>query len=253
MPYLDRRSLLALCTVVSIAGPGCELDWASDATVRFFATHAGTPGADGYPDYGDHETTRVFVTDLGWQIALTEVFITTAEVRFVHCDEPTGTPIDMFWGPCPENFVATDDLESVPLGAVTVDDGSYCDIDVVFGPFVPPADGDEHIAVGNPMIEGNTFVVNGVARRGEGPTLEEFPFSIVSDVEVTAILDIGTLDDGGPLVLEKENFPRDLTLIKTYDRFFDGIDFSTVTEAELEAAVVSGLELGTVVYDGTYD
>ena len=126
MPNLDRRSLLAFCSLVALASPGCELDWESDATVRFFATHAGTPGADGYPDHGDHETTRVFVTDMGWQIDLIEVFITTAEVRFIRCAESTGTPIEMFWGPCPESFVSTDDLESVPLGAVTVEDGSYC-------------------------------------------------------------------------------------------------------------------------------
>jgi hypothetical protein len=254
MPCLHRRSLLALGTFLAIASPGCALDWEGDATVRFFATHAGTPSVEGiYPDYGDEETTRVFVTDMGWQIDLTEVFITTAEVRFIRCQESTGTPIEMFWGPCPESFVSTDDLESVPLGAVSVDDGRFCGIDVVFGPFVPPPDGDEHIAVGNPLIEGNTFVVNGFARRGEPPMIEEYPFSIVSDVEVIAHLDTSTLEDDGPIVLEKENFPRDLTIIKTYDRFFDGIDFASATSAELEAAILSGLERQTVVFDGTYD
>jgi hypothetical protein len=245
--------LLALCTLVTLASPGCGLDWEGDATVRFFATHAGTPGVDGYPDYGDQETTRVFVTDMGWQIALHEVFITTADVQFVRCTESTGTPIEMFWGPCPESFVSTNDLESVPLGAVTVDDGTFCSIDVVFGPFVPPSSGDEHIAVGNPMIEGNTLVVNGVARRGEGPMLEEHPFSIVSDVEVVARLDTSTLEDDGPISLSKENFPRDLTVIKTYDRFFDGVDFSTATPADIEAAILHALEFETVVFDGTLD
>jgi hypothetical protein len=212
MPDLDRRPLLALCTLVTLASPGCGLDWEGDATVRFFATHAGTPGVDGYPDYGDQETTRVFVTDMGWQIALHEVFITTADVQFVRCTESTGTPIEMFWGPCPESFVSTNDLESVPLGAV-----------------------------------------NGVARRGEGPMLEEHPFSIVSDVEVVARLDTSTLEDDGPISLSKENFPRDLTVIKTYDRFFDGVDFSTATPADIEAAILHALEFETVVFDGTLD
>jgi hypothetical protein len=253
MLYLARRSLLAFCSLVAIASPGCELDWSADATVRFFATHAGTPSADIFPDYGGDGTTRVFMTDLGWQVDLIEVFITTADVQLVRCEESNGTPIEMFWGPCPEAFVSTDDLDAVPLGAVTVDDGSFCDIDVVFGPFVPPPTGDEHIAVGNPMIQDNTFVLNGVARRGEGPTLEEYPFSLVSAVEVTARVDVSTLDEDGPIILSKEKFPRDLTIIKTYDRFFDGIDFATATPADLEAAVVAGLEQHTVVFDGTYD
>jgi hypothetical protein len=245
--------LLALCTLVALASSGCGLDWEGDATVRFFATHAGTPGADGYPDYGDQETTRVFVTDMGWQIALHEVFITTADVRFVRCANETGTPIEMFWGPCPESFVSTNDLESVPHGAVTVDDGTYCDIDVVFGPFVAPPGGDEHIAVGNQMIQENTLVVTGIARRGEGATLEEIPFQIVSDVEIVARLDTSTLEADGPIVLEDENFPRDLTIIKTYDRFFDGVDFASAAPADIEAAILTALEFETVIYDGTYD
>src|SRR5262245_53555325 len=101
MLYLARRSLLALCTLVALAVPGCELDWEGDATVRVFATHAGTLSADGYPDYGGDGTTRVFMTDMGWEVDLIEVFITTAEVQFVRCEESTGTPIEMFWGPCP--------------------------------------------------------------------------------------------------------------------------------------------------------
>lgn len=256
MPGLDRRSFIALC-IFAVASSGCALvdliDGPSVATVRFFAAHAGTPGEDGYPDYGDHETTRVFMTDMGWQVALHDVFVTTAQVQFVRCDEATGTPIEMFWGPCPESFVSTDDLESVPLGAVTVDDGNYCSIDVVFGPFVPPPGGDEHVAIGNPMIEGNTLVLVGVARRGMPPMLEEVPFSIVSDVELTARIDISTFQNGGPIKLSDEQFPRDLTLIKTYDRFFDGVDFATATPAEIEASVLAALENWTVAHDGTYD
>lgn len=255
MPGLDRRPFLALCTLLAIASPGCGLGLFGPtvATVRFFATHAGTLGVDGYPDYGDHETTRVFVSDMGWQIALSDVFVTTADIRLVRCGQETGTPIEMFWGPCPESFVSTNDLESVPLGAVTVDNGSYCHIDVVFGPFVAPTDGDEHIAVGNQMIQDNTLVVIGVARRGEGATLEEVPFEIVSDVEIVARLDTSALEADGPIVLEEENFPRDLTIIKTYDRFFDGIDFASATPADIEAAILTALEFETVIYDGTHD
>jgi hypothetical protein len=254
MPGLDRRPFLALCTLLAFASPGCDLELGkSVATVRFFATHAGTLGESGYPNYGDQETTRVFVTDMGWQVALSEVYVTTADIRLVPCEQPTGTSIEMFWGPCPESFVSTNDLESVPLGAVTVDDGDYCHVDVVFGPYVAPSGGDEHVALGNQMIEDKTMVVIGVARRGEGATLEEVPFQIVSDVEVIARLDTSEIEMGKPIVLEDENFPRDLTIIKTYDRFFDGIDFATATPADIETAILDALELDTVIYDGTYD
>jgi hypothetical protein len=239
----------------AVASPGCELPgWDSNATVRFFAAHAGTETEAGYPDYGDEETTRVFMTDMGWQIALHDVFITTAEVKFVRCDEDSGTSIEMFWGPCPESFVSTNDLESVPLGAVTVEDGNYCSIDVVFGPFVPPTGGDEpHVAIGNPMIEGNTLHVRGFARRGEPPMQEEVLFEIVSDVELTARIDVSTFQNGGPIKLADEQFPRDVTLLKTYDRFFDGIDFSVATEADIEASIIAALESQTFAIDGTFD
>jgi hypothetical protein len=252
MTGLDRRPFLALCSLLAIGVPGCaDLFGPSVATVRFFATHAGTLGVDGYPDYGDYETTRVFVTDMGWQIALSAVYVTTADVRLVGCAEPSGTPIEMFWGPCPESFVTTNDLESVPLGAVTVDDGSYCHIDVVFGPFVAPPGGDEHIAVGNQLIQDNTMVVIGVARRGEGATLEEVPFQIVSDAVVTARANIATIENGRPLTLQDENFARDLTILKTYDTFFDGVDFATAKPADIEAAVLSALEQDTRIYPGS--
>ncbi|PRP97440.1 hypothetical protein ENSA5_34320 [Enhygromyxa salina] len=229
------------------------LDGDPVATVRFFATHAGTPTEDGYPDYGDSQTTRVFVNDMGWQIALSTLYVTTSEVRLVRCQEDSGTAIEMFWGPCPEDFVSFNDLDSVPLGAVTVTDGAYCRVDVTFGPFVAPASADEHIAVGSPIIEDNTIAVIGVARRGEPPMQEEVPFEIVSDAVVTARVDISKLENGGPVRLEDEQFARDLTIIKSYDTMFDGLDFETATPAEIEASVLNGLESFTRAHNGTYD
>ncbi|KIG16410.1 hypothetical protein DB30_04454 [Enhygromyxa salina] len=257
MPSLPRRTILALSCLVAIASPGCGLvdliDGDPVATVRFFATHAGTLTPDGYPNYGDSQTTRVFFNDTGWQIALSEARVTTASVHFVRCQQQTGTAIEMFWGPCPEAFIATDDLESVPLGAVTVNDGVYCTIDVNFAPFIPPEGGDEHIVGGDPMIEGNTLVIRGVARRGEAPMIEEVPFEIVSDASVVSHVDVAKLEGGLPVRLEKENFARDLTIIKTYDTFFDGLDFATATPADIEAAVLTSLERDTYAYDGTFD
>ena len=65
----------------------------------------------------------------------------------------------------------------------------------------------------------------------EGEDLEEYPFNIVSDKRIVARVDISGLEDGGPVTLEDENFKRDLTIVKTYDTFFDGVDFATASPA----------------------
>lgn len=219
--------------------------------MRLFATHAGTPGEDGFPDYGDSVTTRVFTNDMGWQLSLAEVYITTAEVSLVECSAQFGEAIEMFWGACPEDFIGSDDRETVSLGAITVSDGAYCRVDVTYGPYIPSDQSAEHINPENSMIEGNTILIIGVARRGEGATLEEVPFEIVSDATVTARANIAEIENGRPLTLEDESFPRDLTILKTYDTFFDGVDFSVATLADIEAAVLASLELDTVVYPGS--
>jgi hypothetical protein len=253
MPSLHRRGLLL--SALLVASSGCGLidlfDGDSVATVRMFATHAGTPGDDGWPDYGDSITTRVFMNDMGWQLSLSETYITTAEVRLVPCAADVGTEIEMFWGACPEDFVSTDDRESVALGAVTIDDGEYCRVDVTFAPYLPAPASDEHINPENPMIENNTILIVGIARRGMGPDLEEVPFMVVSDKVVTARANISMIENGRPLTLEDENFPRDLTILKTYDTFFDGVDFATATPADIEAAVLAGLEQDTQIYPGS--
>lgn len=254
MPTLHRRTLLLSASLL-VAGSGCgglfDLIQGDDrATVRFFATHAGTPTEDGYPDYGDSITTRVFTNDMGWQLSLAEVYVTTAEVSLVECSAQLGEAIEMFWGACPEDFVGTDDRESLSLGAITVRDGQYCRVDVTYGPYVPSEQSADHINPDNAMIEGNTILIIGTARRGEGENLEEVPFELVSDATVTARAKIAEIENGRPLTLEDENFPRDLTILKTYDTFFDGVDFSVATLADIEAAVLSSLEHDTVVHLG---
>ncbi len=254
MPSLHRRTLLLSAVLFASSGCGALtdlLDGDSVATVRMFATHAGTPGDTGFPDYGDSLTTRVFMNDLGWQLSLSEVYITTAEIRLVPCAADVGTQIEMFWGTCAEDFIAADDRESVALGAVTIDDGDYCRVDVTFGPYMRTEGSDEHINPANPMIEGNTILINGVARRGMGPELEEVPFQLLSDAVVTARANIAMIENGRPLTLEDENFARDLTILKTYDTFFQGVDFATATPADIEAAVLAALEHDTRVFPGS--
>lgn len=252
MPSLHRRTLLLSASLL-IAGSGCRafidlFDGDPVSTVRLFATHAGTPDDAGFPDYGDSITTRVFYNDMGWLLSLSNVYVTTAEVRLVECSASLGKEIEMFWGACPEDFVGTDDRHSLPLGAITIEDGQYCRVDVTFAPY----DGDnDHLNPVNSLIEGNTIFIAGVARRGEGTELEEVPFEVVSDAVVTARANIAQIENGRPLTLQDEDFARDLTILKTYDTFFNGVDFSTATPADIEAAVLSALERDTVVYPGS--
>jgi hypothetical protein len=252
---LHRRSVL-LCSLLLVTSSGCRalidlIDGDSVSTVRVFATHAGTPDEDGFPHYGDSDTTRVFHNDMDWQLSLSEIYVTTTEVRLVRCSASTGTEIEMFWGACPEDFVRTNDGESIALGGVTISDGEFCRLDVTFAPYIPEDCSSEQPSLDNPMIEGNTILITGIARRGTAPDLEEIPFQLVSDATITARIDLSTFENGGPLTLDKENVARDLLILKTYDTFFNGVDFATASAVDIEAAVLAGLELDTRVYSGS--
>lgn len=246
-----RRRLILACALCVITS-GCDgLILESTSTVKFFAAHAGMPTETGFPDYGDAGSTRVFMTDMGWEVALSQVYVTTAEIRLVRCGKQSGTAIEMFWGTCPEDFVASEDRETLPLGAVTIEDGSFCTIEVEFGPYVEDGDEEEHIQPSNPEVVGNTVLLEGVARRDPGTgTLEEVPFAVRFDTTVVAAVDVSKLDAGGPFELANESYARNLSVLKTYDRFFDGVDFASATQADLDAAVTASLELDTRIYDG---
>lgn len=235
-----------------MAGCGLgDLFGQSTSTIKVFATHAGTPDDAGFPELGDAGSTRVFTNDMGWEIALGQIYVTTADIQLVRCGEQDGTSIEMFWGTCPEDFISTNDRETLPLGALTIDDGEFCGVDVVYSPYVDDGGADEHTNPSNGEVVGKTVLITGVARRDVGTaTLEEVTFELASEQTVIAHLDISQLEDGGPVRLAHENFARNLTVLKTYDQFFEGIDFSSATQADLEAAVLAGLELDTRVYDG---
>ncbi len=255
MRSLRRLSLFAcVISVASLAG-GCRLgelfNGKSVATVKFFGTHAGTPDAAGFPNYGPAESARVFVNDMGWTVSLGEVYVTTTAVHLIRCGSEQGTPIEMFWGPCAEDFIVSNDRESLALGAVTVDDGSFCGVEVHFSPYIEDEELDDHVVPDNPEVAGKTIFINGTARRPLADGEEEVvPFQVVSEQQVVARLDISEIDGGDPLELDDEQFPVDLTILKTYDSFFAGVDFATAGPADLEATVLAALELDTRPYMG---
>lgn len=251
MPACRRPALACALSLASILSTGCDgLVLESTSTVKFFAAHAGMPTDTGFPDYGDAGSTRVFLTDLGWEVALEQAYVTTQDIRLVRCGKQSGTEIEMFWGTCPEDFVTAQDRETLPLGAVTIEDGRFCAVEVVFGPYVDDGD-QEHTKPSNPAVVGATVLIEGVARRDPGDgMLIEVPFSIRFEDELVAELDVSKLDGGQPFALANESYARNLSVLKTYDRFFDGIDFVSAGQADLEAAVKASLELDTRIYDG---
>ena len=258
MPRSTRRTIHLPIALIALAmlSSGCRLgelfNGKSVATVEVFATHAGTPDGDKqFPDYGEGGTTRVFVNDMGWEVALGEIYVTQAKVEVVPCGAPKGTPIEMFWGPCPEDFVIEDDRITVPLGAVTVDDGEYCSLRLTVAPYIVDPGTERHIIPENPAAMGTSVYIVGVARQGEGNDMVEIPFEVITDEPLTVDLDISKLENNRPVKLEDENYPRPLTILKTYDTFFEGIDFATAGPADLKAAVFSAIELDTIVYNGS--
>lgn len=256
MPACRRSALACALSLASIASTlatsGCDaLVFESTSTVKFFAAHAGMPTDTGFPDYGDAGSTRVFLTDLGWEVALSEVYVTTQAIRLVRCGKQQGTEIEMFWGTCPEDFVTSQDRETLPLGALTIEDGDFCEVEVVFGPYVDDGGEEEHTKPSNPEVVGATVLIEGVARRDPGDgMIIEVPFALRVEDELVATIDVSALDAGQPFSLDNETYARNLSVLKTYDRFFDGVDFTSAGPADLEAAVKASLELDTRIYDG---
>ena len=77
--------------------------------------------------------------------------------------------------------------------------------------------------------------------------------TFTTKAKIVAEVDTSTLKNGGPIVIANDQrVPVELTVSKTYDRFFDGIDFLNTTPEEIEASVLSSLELDTALTIGTY-
>jgi hypothetical protein len=249
------RSLVEVGVVAAlVAVPGCgTLERLDDnrTTVFVFSAHHATPVGGIFPARGENEMPRVFDTDLGWTVTLLESYVTTSAVSLVRCDGQV-TPLNMFWGPCPEDLRA-EDLATLTVAGTKVHSGDFCALEVLYAPYEPPiADGSEddeatvHDTPENESIMGATVYLRGAARMGDGDAI---PFELRSTGDVVASLDLTNLaGDGKPLrITYSEDFPKELTVSKTYDRFFDGVDFSTLDEDVLEDDLLDILDDETIV------
>lgn len=253
MSEITRRLVATAALFATTAfGGGCDLlDVFTDegsTLVQLLVTHHATPEDGRFPDLADGEM-RTFETDEGWTVYLQAAYVTTTRATLHQCDEGS-VEFEPYWGSLPENFGAQD-LDLLSFAAAELSAGDYCDLTVEYGAFQPqPGSANRNYPMGEhkDLVEGATYYFKGGAEK-DGETIA---FELRSDATLAVDLDISTVMHGGPLVITAdEPFPIDLTLSKTYDRLFDGIDFTSATQEDLNANVSAVLELETRVAFGT--
>jgi hypothetical protein len=245
--------IAAALSCTAVLGTGCDLLEAlqngggGSTLVQLLVTHHATPQDGIFPDLSNGEM-RTFETDDGWTVNLSAAYVTTSRATLHECSGGS-VDFDAFWGQLPENIHQTD-LELLSFAAVDVEASTFCTMTVEYGPFM--AD-DENADVHNTgkhtdQIVGATYLLEGVATKGELAV----PFSLTGNQTAAVDLDLSHLQSGGPLTIDaQEPFPVDLTLSKTYDRFFDGIDFESFDAVDMDANIMAILELETRIAFGT--
>ncbi|MEM6991899.1 MAG: hypothetical protein AAF721_15430 [Myxococcota bacterium] len=247
-----HRTLRLFCaTTALLATTGCDnlfgLGPEPTALLQVLVTHHATPEDGQFPETRTVLGNREFDTDEGWTVTLVEAFVVTADVTLSSCAGQE-LALDRYWGALPENFHGQD-LEVSTFGGAELSPGEYCGLTVTYGPFSgdDEAAREHDVPEDETMLDGATVYLAGYAERGDA--LVEF--EIRSDERLVLELPI-TTDGGGPLgVSGDEPFPVELTLSKTYDRLFDGIDFSSTDDGELEHNVLAALQVETRLNAGT--
>lgn len=246
---LLRRHMLAttLGLATTLLGSGCDLidaiEGDGDKTiVQVFTTHHASVEDGEMPAAGGDGADRVFDNDEGWTITLQEAYVVTSAVTLIGCDGST-RELDLYWGPLAEDLTE-EDLDLSSVGSTTSEAAEYCGLTVHYGPF----DGaSSDVTPRAAEVEGATvYLVGGAERDGE-----IIPFEIRATGSVTVDLDL-VAELGHPLrVTGNESFPVELTLSKTYDRFFDGIDFTAMEGLDMNEQSLAVLEFETRIDNGT--
>ncbi len=249
-----------MAALVVVEGAGCDLiDGGDTVTAVNGAHHAARNDAGVLPDYGEPDESRIFVNDLGWTITLSDGFVVTTAVRIETCDGD-GVELEMPFGPFPEYWLDRDkavtDFARGPLG-----EGRYCKLIVEYGRYLADtaaAAPDAPFAIESAeRVEGKTLSLVGYAEREDGMggfITRAFALDSAETIIVTLPLDELGADEGPFKVSGKELTRLNLTVSKTYDQFFAGIDFDDFDEAAVEAelprllAEQTGVVVGTSLY-----
>lgn len=238
------RLSAALLAPMLLLGAGCELlDQFEDGggLVNFYSSHHGTSVDGEMPSkVNDHIE---FETDTGWHVILAEAYVTTTGVSLERCDGDA-MAADLYWGALCENLVDPDD-SPYGIGAIEAPAGNYCGATVTYGPESGGANAEAHTASN---AAGSTIYLRGLATK-DG---QEVPFEISSTDTVSVDLDLRSIQDGGPLILDHDQYlARELTLTKTYDQFFQGIEFDSMDQIDLSGILIDTLVLESGVRSGT--
>lgn len=251
MLFTARTLAAAAVTLTTVFGSGCDLIDAfknEDTTlVQLMVTHHATPQDGTFPSLsvGDAAT---FETDEGWTVSLRSAYITTADASLHGCSGDS-VEFESFRGPLPED-INGEDLDLLTFAGVEVEAGSFCGMTVEYGPFVADDETARDFQMGEDAnkVRNATYYFEGVARKGD----VSVDFELTGNGTVAVDLDLSTIMNGGPLKISaQEPFPVDLTLSKTYDRFFDGVDFSSFDSEDMNANIMAVLELETRIAFGT--
>jgi hypothetical protein len=253
MFFTARTVAAAALSFTALFGSGCDLIEAiggggkGTTLVQLLVTHHATPQDGTFPSLSVGEA-ATFETDEGWTVSLRTAYITTASATLHECGGEA-VAFDVFNGPLPEDM-NDEDLDLLTFAGVEVEANSFCGMTVEYGPFVADDETARAYEMGEDAnkIRNATYYFEGVARRGD----VSVTFELTGNDTAVTDLDISTIMNGGPLrISADEAFPVDLTLSKTYDRFFDGVDFSSFSEEDMDANIMAVLELETRVAFGT--
>ncbi len=237
-------------SLTAVMGAGCDLLEAfgneGSTVVQLMVTHHATPQDGMFPDLaGNNGEHRTFDTDEGWTILLTAAYVTTSHASLTGCNG-TEVDFDAFYGQLPENMGHAD-LDLLSFASVEVEASSYCGMTVEYSPFVSTErmhDMGEH----GDDLQGNTYFLRGLAEK-DGVSV---PFEFSGNDAIVVDLDLSQVMNGRPLTIKAdEPFPVELTLSKTYDRLFDGVDFDEFDQADVDANIVAMLDLETRIAFGT--
>lgn len=236
---------------------GCDALGGYPVETVINAAHHGVRGEDGkLPRYGEPEEARFFENDLGWKIALTEGFVVSTAVKIERCDGE-GVVMNLPFGPLPESFL-DQDINATDFAILDLEPGEYCNLIVEYGRYqsgVAAMAKDVPFSVEDPAhAEGTTLWLSGYADKddGKGGTITK-AFSFRSDQTIIVNLSLATLEeDGGPWTIRgDEPGLRNLTIAKTYDDFFAGVDFETIDKPTFEAELPKRLAAQTRVVSGS--
>lgn len=233
-------TLVALPLAATFALSGCDFFDFEDGggLVNVHTTHHGTPEGGQFPERPAPDRIE-FTNDEGWDILLSEALVATEAVRLEECGG-SEQAIDMYFGTVPESLIRKD-CDLLGLGGALIPEGRYCGATVTYAPYVADENPDGY---DNPHADadGSTVFLKGVARKGEQEVFFEISTDAAFDVSVE--LDV-------PIKINEDHIGNeDVTLSKTYDRFFDGVDFNEIDALDADTVLPSVLEFETRVTAG---